>query len=58
MRLQNEIMKTVANGNRKKTLTPFGRVLAGCAILLSVQAGSASAKEAAPQAVWAKGGAT
>ena len=58
MRLQNEIMKTGANGNRKKTLTPFGRVLAGCAILLSVQAGSASAKEAAPQAIWAKGGVT
>jgi len=58
MRLQNEIMKTVANGNRKKTPTPFGRVLAGCAILLSVQAGNASAKEAAPESIWAKAGVT
>ena len=51
-----EITEIVVNGNRKKKLMVLGWRLLGCTVLLSMHVGSASAKEAAPQIVWAKAG--
>lgn len=53
MSLQNEIMETVVNADRKKRLMFAGRRLLGCAALLSMPV-SAGANEAAPRTVWAK----
>jgi hypothetical protein len=51
MRLQNKFMRIVVNINGKMQLVPLG-----LAAFLSMQAGSANAKDAAPQVVWAKAG--
>jgi len=51
MRLQNKFMRIFVNGNGKIQLVSLG-----LAALVSMQAGSANAKDAAPQVVWAKAG--
>jgi len=54
--LEFEIKRMAGNANRKKALMVFGWRLLGCAAIVGLQIGSASAKEAAPQTVWAKAG--
>jgi len=56
MKLRNEMMKMVVKGNRTMQLMPLRWTSLGCAALLSMQAGSANAKDAAPQVAWAKAG--
>ncbi|WP_066806715.1 hypothetical protein [Sphingomonas asaccharolytica] len=51
MKLQNKFMRIVVNIDGKIQF-----VALGCAALLSLQAGSANAKDAAPRVVWGKAG--
>ena len=56
MKVRDEVMKTVVKGNRNMQFTPMRWTSIGCAALLIILADSASAKDAAPQVVWAKAG--
>lgn len=56
MKLRDEVMKMVVKGNRNMRLMPLQWTSLGWAVLLSMHAGSANAKDAAPQVAWAKAG--
>jgi len=54
--MRNEVMKMAVKGNRNMQLMPLRWSSLGCAALLSMHAGNANGKDAAPQVVWARAG--